>query len=132
MNTLINQNLGTAVGKVTAAEHRAVETAMLDYVAGQYIAGGSYHVGNGIANSLLHTFSLGLTLTNNQYVILGHFEGLNPNDTDWWVDADMMWGIESQYNDNFVVRFGEWSSQNQDVEFHWVALAAPGISPPPQ
>ena len=130
MNTLINQNLGTTVDKVTAAEHRAVETAMLDYVAGQFIAGGEYHVGNGVANDLTQLISLGQTLANNQYMVLGNLVSIRPSDAEWTYDNDMMWCIEQQTAAGFTVRFGEWNTDDQDVEFHWVAIATPGVSPP--
>lgn len=134
MNNLVNTNLGTQVGVVTAAEHRTVETAMLDYVSGQVLAGGTLYVGNGYKHDVVKRVSLGITLPNREYTPFGNIVSLrlDNDDAGWDRDNDMYWNIDYQGLDVFDVRFSEWQGFDQDVEWSWIIISTPQVIPPAQ
>ena len=120
MNTLINSNLGTQVGTITAAEHRDVETQMLEYVSGQILAAGS--TANFDAPTYDITVSLGITLPNTNYIIIGH---LVSNSTNQDFDNDAIWDIRSKTQTLFTFNLLEWNGVYQQVSLNWIAVATP-------
>lgn len=125
MNTLINSNLGTAVGTVTAAEHREVETEMLEYVSGQILAAGASV--NFDPNILNNVVPLGITLPNTEYIIVGHFVSNGPN---WNADNDAVWDIVTRTPSSFMISTYEWNQGYQQVSFNWIAISTPGYNYP--
>ena len=123
MDSLVSSNLGTAVGTVTAAEHREVETAMLEYVSGQVLAAGN--TTNFDPNITNNTVPLGITLPNTEYIIVGHFVSNGP---DWGADNDTVWDIVGKTPSSFTISTYEWNGGYQQVSFNWIAIATPGNS----
>lgn len=125
MDNLISSNLGTAVGTITAAEHREVETEMLEYVSGQILAAGaSVDFDPNILNNVV---PLGITLPNTEYIIVGHFVSSGPN---WNLDNDTVWDIVTRTPSSFMISTYEWSGGYQQVSFNWIAISTPGYNYP--
>lgn len=125
MDNLISSNLGTTVGTVTAAEHREVETEMLEYVSGQILAAGASV--NFDPNILNNVVPLGITLPNTEYIIVGHFVS---NGSNWNADNDTVWDIVTRTPSSFMISTYEWNQGYQQVSFNWIAISTPGNNYP--
>lgn len=124
MNTLINSRLGTMVDKVTAAEHREVETAMLEYVSNQILAVGESAAFN--ANTTGIIVPLGVTLPDTSYIIVGNLVSLG----FWNADNDVVWDITNKTNSSFTLNVYEWFGGDQSVALSWIAISTPGENHP--
>lgn len=126
MNTLINTNLSSSpADRITALEHNEVARESLDYVTGQVIAAGSTSYGDQPGGDpLFGPISLGVTLSNTNYVIVGHFTSLiTGGGTQWDLDNDVVWELVTKTTTSFTIRTGEWAGVYQYLNFDWIAIA---------
>ena len=126
MDNLIASNLGTGVGVITAAEHREVETQMLEYVSGQIVGAGSVSYGDQPGGELVLTIGLPVTLPNTNYIVLGHMVSTG---ADWNQDNDTIWNVLSKSNNQFTIGVYEWSGNFQQNTFEWIAIVTPSSFP---
>lgn len=122
MDTLIATNLSTTSNLITATEHRTVEHAMLDYTAGRIIANGAISIGDVDANHQSYwTISLGVVLTNSNYIVIGYPYSYG----NWNDDNDVNWCVTAKTNTNFTIFMGEFTTDDQALNFEWMAISTP-------
>lgn len=125
MNDLININLSSSpVDRITALEHNEVARESVEYITGQVVAGGSVFIGDiGGGDNNFGPISLGVTLPNTNYGIVGHFTSLiSGGGNQWDIDNDGVWQLAAKTPTSFTIRIGEWAAIGQNLNFDWLAI----------
>lgn len=125
MNSLVNTNLSSSpTDKITALEHNEVARESLEYITGQVVAGGSVYIGDipgGDTN--FGPISLGVSLANTNYKIVGHLTSLIAGGgTQWDLDDDGVWQLTAKTTTSFTIRIGEYAGHTQNLNFDWLAI----------
>ncbi len=76
---------------------------------------GTYHVGNGAPVEV--TISLGVTLPNANYTVLGSLVSVGTSASD---DTTLIWSIRSKTTTTFNIVFIEIGAVTQNVDFDWI------------
>lgn len=83
--------------------------------AGLRLASGTATVGDVPGEGKSVTISLGKTLNNNSYMVFGSTVSKGTPATDTTVS----WIVESRGTTSFIVRFQEWTTGIQNIDFDW-------------
>ena len=119
MTAKIASALSTTAGKITAARHRDLEAATLDYTAFQIISSGYYLFGDAVTGGSTKTVSLGKTLSTLDYEIFGTMVSIG---SSWNNDNDAIFTIINKTLTTFDLRLGDINSQYQNITFSWMAV----------
>lgn len=114
IQTLIDTNLADN-SNITPAEHRAVETELLNYIkANVPLAKGTFHIGD-IGTDAWYTVTFPSVGTTGYYV-MGSLRSLGTNYSN---DNDLFWVWRDPTASSFVVALREVSGNLQNVDFYW-------------
>lgn len=125
LNSIVATNLNTANNTISALEHRTVEKEVLDYSTSRIISRGDFYIGDvnpGI--QYLWTIPLGISLLNSNYTIIGHFLSFAGSYSD---DNDVFWSITDKTNLSFTIYVNEFTGDDQNVGFNWMAISSQDI-----
>jgi len=125
MNELIIANLSSSpADKITALEHNEVARESVEYITGQVVAGGSVPIGNILGgDNNFGPISLGVTLPDTNYGIVGHLTSLIVGGGNQWdYDNDGVWQLAAKTTTSFTIRLGEWAGVGQNLNFDWLAI----------
>jgi hypothetical protein len=118
VQALIDLNLATA-SNITATEHRAVITEVLNYASkfDNILAKGTYVVGSINSDSLVTvTFP---TVGTDQYIVTG---SLVSKGTNYDNDNDVFWMIRERTATSFKLALREVTSHVQNLEFDYILI----------
>lgn len=130
VNNIVTSNLNPVPNPITAQRHRLVENAVLDYTAGQILAGGESANtvdSEGADSTLVCNFDY--ALANTEYMVVGHlvsFLGGN----GWNADNDVVWTLVTKTVNGFRIFTREWNGGYQQVKFSYIVISTPGINLP--
>lgn len=131
VNQIITSNFNPVPNPITAQRHRLVETAMLDYTAGQILLGGmSDNIIDSQGADTILVCSFGtITLPNTEYMVVGHLVSFRGGD-GWNADNDVVWTVVTKTVNGFRVYTAEWDGTYQQVGFSYIVISTPGINLP--
>lgn len=118
MATKIITALSTTPNKVTAASHRDLELATLNYSAYQILDTG-YHLYGDPGGTFYGTVLLNATLSNTDYEIFGTMISLGSSYNN---DNDCVFRVSNKTTTQFLLFIGEYNSSVQKIGFHWMAV----------
>jgi hypothetical protein len=128
--SIITTNLNPVPNPITAQRHRLVETAVLDYTAGQILAAGeSSGAGDANGTDTVLTCNFQSPLPNLEYMVVGHLVSLRQGG-GWNADNDVVWSIVTKTTTGFKVFMREWNEGDQQLKFNYIAISTPGQNLP--
>jgi hypothetical protein len=125
VNAIVSTNLNTTSNTITAVEHRTVEKAVLDYTAGRILEWGYFSIGD--VNPGIRSYwdvTLAQPLLDDNYIVIGNIRGFSGNASD---DNDVLWCITAKSRTGFTVFVGEFTGDDQSVQFEWMTISTQGI-----
>jgi len=114
IQTLINTNLASG-STITAAEHREVETELLNLIKTAIpLAKGIYNIGN-VVNDNIFTITFPDVGTSNYYVM----GSIKSNGANYINDDDVIWVWREPTSTSFKLGVGEGGGNTQNISFYW-------------
>jgi hypothetical protein len=119
VKSLIDTNLASGT-TITAAEHRAVETEILNFAdkVGAVFAG-TLNIGNVASGGNSFSVSFPYSLPNANYVVMGTLVSLSTNASD---DLTVMFVIKNKNENGFSVVARETSNITQNLQLDYVVF----------
>jgi hypothetical protein len=115
---LIDSNLASA-SSITAAEHREVVNALLEYASSfdKILKTGTFQIGDTLIDQLF-TVSFD-DIGTSEYIVTG---SLVSKSASFDTDNDVMWVIRNKTATSFKIALKEVSNETQNLEFDYVLI----------